>query len=112
MRTSLQIHAARVIGASATPITRVGFLPGTPPSNISAARLFRKVDLIIAGEQREWEGVYYAYDLASVGRPKAMITIGHAISEDPGMKLCADWLKTFVTDMPVAWIPAGEPFAS
>jgi hypothetical protein len=38
-----------------------------------------------------------------------MVTLGHAISEDPGMKLCADWLKTSITDLPVDWIPAGEP---
>jgi hypothetical protein len=46
------------------------------------------------------------------GDKKAMVTLGHAISEDPGMKLCADWLKTFITDLPVEWIPAGEPFNS
>jgi putative NIF3 family GTP cyclohydrolase 1 type 2 len=103
-------HSLRVIGSLNTRITRVGFLPGTPPSNISASRLFPKVDLIIAGEQREWEGVYYAHDLVTSGQPKAMITIGHAISEDPGMKLCADWLKTFIQDVPIDWIPAGEPF--
>jgi hypothetical protein len=32
------------------------------------------------------------------------------ISEDPGMKLCAEWLKTFIQDVPIEWIPAGEPF--
>ena len=107
----LGVHSLRIIGAANTRVTRVGFLPGTPPSNLSASRLFPKVDLIIAGEQREWEGVYYAYDLVTSGQPKAMITVGHAISEDPGMKLCADWLKTFMTDIPIEWIPAGEPFA-
>lgn len=107
----LGAHALRVIGSASTQVTRVGFLPGTPPSSISASRLFPKVDLILAGEQREWEGVYYAHDLVTSGQPKAMITVGHAISEDPGMKLCADWLKTFITEIPIEWIPAGEPFA-
>jgi putative NIF3 family GTP cyclohydrolase 1 type 2 len=111
VETKLSVHALRVIGSAKTRVTRVGFLPGTPPSNISAARLFPNVDLIIAGEQREWEGVYYAHDLVTSGQPKAMITIGHAISEDPGMKLCADWLRTFITEIPIEWIPAGEPFA-
>jgi hypothetical protein len=31
-------------------------------------------------------------------------------SEDEGMRLCADWLKSFVTEVPVEWIPAGDPF--
>jgi hypothetical protein len=28
----------------------------------------------------------------------------------PRVRLCADWLKTFVTEVPIAWIPAGDPF--
>jgi hypothetical protein len=26
------------------------------------------------------------------------------------MRLCADWLKTFISEVPVQWIPAGDPF--
>jgi hypothetical protein len=26
------------------------------------------------------------------------------------MRLCADWLKTFISEAPVEWIPAGDPF--
>jgi hypothetical protein len=26
------------------------------------------------------------------------------------MRVCADWLKTFISEVPVAWIPAGDPF--
>lgn len=26
------------------------------------------------------------------------------------MRLCADWLKTFIPEVPVDWIPAGDPF--
>ena len=107
----LNVRSYRVIGSGDTRVTRVGFLPGTPPSATAAARLMPKVDLVIAGEQREWEGIYYAHDTVVAGHKKAMVTLGHTISEDPGMKLCADWLKTFITDLPVEWIPAGEPFA-
>jgi putative NIF3 family GTP cyclohydrolase 1 type 2 len=106
----LNVRSYRVIGSPATRVRRVGFLPGTPPGATAASRLLPRVDLVIAGEQREWEGVYYAFDTVAAGEPKAMITLGHAVSEDPGMKLCADWLRTFITDLPVEWIPAGEPF--
>lgn len=106
----LGVRAIRVIGDPQTRITRVAFLPGTPPSSISVARILPGVDLIIAGEQREWEGIYYAHDAVVSGDKKGLIAIGHAISEDPGMKLCADWLKTIVSEVPVEWIPAGEPF--
>jgi len=106
----LKARSYRLIGSSETRVTRVGFLPGTPPNATAASRLMPKVDLILAGEQREWEGIYYAHDTVVNGQAKAMVTLGHAVSEDPGMKLCADWLKTFITDLPVDWIPAGEPF--
>jgi hypothetical protein len=68
------------------------------------------VDVIVAGEQREWEGVEYAADANTAGQRKALILIGHWVSEDQGMRVCADWLKTFVPEVPVAWIPAGDPF--
>ena len=106
----LKARSYRLIGSSETRVTRVGFLPGTPPNATAASRLMPKVDLILAGEQREWEGIYYAHDTVVNGQAKAMVTLGHAVSEDPGMKLCADWLKTFISDLPVDWIPAGEPF--
>lgn len=106
----LGVHSFRVIGKLTTPVARVGFLPGTPPSPTAASRLMPRVDLVLAGEQREWEGVYYAYDMVTSGAAKAMITLGHAISEDPGMKLCADWLRSFITDLPIQWVAAGEPF--
>jgi putative NIF3 family GTP cyclohydrolase 1 type 2 len=111
VRSRLRVHAVRVVGDASTRITRVAFLPGTPPPSISVARILPNVDLVIVGEQREWEGIYYAHDAVTSGEKKALIAIGHAISEDPGMKLCADWLKTFISEVPVEWIPAGEPFA-
>ena len=32
------------------------------------------------------------------------------MSEDWGMREVADWLRSFLTDVPVEWIAAGEPF--
>ena len=69
-----------------------------------------QVDVFVAGEPREWEGPEYVQDAVTAGQQKAMIMIGHEPSEDPGMKLCADWLKTFISEVPVEWIPAADPF--
>jgi hypothetical protein len=66
--------------------------------------------LIVAGEQREWEGVEYPFDANTAGERKGMILVGHWVSEDQGMRLCADWLKSFISEVPVEWIPAGDPF--
>ena len=44
------------------------------------------------------------------GSRRASILLGHMLSEDWGMREVADWLKTFVTDVPIEWIATGEPF--
>jgi hypothetical protein len=32
------------------------------------------------------------------------------VSEQAGMKYCADWLRSFVTEVPIEFIAAPEPF--
>lgn len=51
----------------------------------------------------------YIYDANMAGQQKGMIIIGHWVSEDQDMRLCADWLKTFIREVPVQGIPAGDP---
>ena len=104
----LHIPAIRVIGDPESTVRRAGLMQGTAPFH--ASTVLPKVDVIVAGEQREWEGVEYAFDANTAGERKAMILVGHWISEDQGMRLCADWLKSFISEVPVEWIPAGDPF--
>jgi hypothetical protein len=68
------------------------------------------VDVIVAGEVREWESVEYARDTVFAGEKKALILVGRVVSEEPGMSLCADWLKTVVTEVPIRHIAAGDPY--
>jgi hypothetical protein len=51
-------------------------------------------------------------DAAAFGRNKGQIILGHAISEESGMEDCANWLRTFVTEVPIQFIPAREPYWS
>jgi putative NIF3 family GTP cyclohydrolase 1 type 2 len=104
----LQLHAIRVIGDPESRVSRAALLQGTPPFH--ASTVLPKVDVVVAGEQREWEGVEYAADANTAGEQKGMILIGHWVSEDRGMRLCADWLKTFISEVPIQWISAGDPF--
>jgi hypothetical protein len=68
------------------------------------------VELLIAGESREWETVPYVQDAAAQGRHKALILLGHEISEEAGMDECARWLRTIFPQLPISFIPAKEPF--
>jgi putative NIF3 family GTP cyclohydrolase 1 type 2 len=104
----LNLKGIRVIGDPDAKVSRAGILQGAPPFH--ASRTLQQVEVVVAGEQREWEGVEYAWDLQSIGEKKGMILIGHWVSEEAGMRLTADWLKTFITEVPIEWISAGEPF--
>lgn len=107
----LQARTMRVVGDPKLPVSRVltswGYasqFPGIP----MIARA--EVDVLVCGETREWELVEYVQDMISSGQKKALIVIGHVLSEQSGMKLCADWLKGFLSEVPIQFVPAREPF--
>ena len=68
------------------------------------------VDLVVLGEP-QWENELslYNFDLQAAGIRKGMIVLGQQVSEEPGSGEMAAWLKTFISEVPVEWIPAGEP---
>ena len=68
------------------------------------------IQLLVAGESREWETVPYVQDAIAEGRQKALILLGHVVSEEAGMEECARWLRTILPEILVSFIPAGEPF--
>jgi putative NIF3 family GTP cyclohydrolase 1 type 2 len=68
------------------------------------------IDVLIVGEAREWEVVEYAQDLITSGKKKGLILLGHVVSEQAGMKYCAEWLKGFVTEVPVEYLEEKNPF--
>jgi len=99
----------RVIGDPQTPVRRIALLPGV--STLAAAmKSLPECDVLMAGETREWESVEYAQDTVASGRKKGMIMLGRVMSEEPGMNVCAGWLKALVPEVPVRWIPAGDPY--
>jgi putative NIF3 family GTP cyclohydrolase 1 type 2 len=99
----------RVIGDRATTVRRIGLLPGYTPIQASIA-LMPAVDLIVAGEVQEWESATYAQDVVFAGLKKGFISIGRVVNEAPGMQVCAEWLKTIVPEVPVRFVPAGDPY--
>jgi putative NIF3 family GTP cyclohydrolase 1 type 2 len=99
----------RIVGDPKTSLRRIGLLPGSTPIQASLA-LLPDVDAIVAGEVREWESVEYARDQVAAGRKKALILIGRISSEDPGMRVCADWLKTVAPGVPVRHVAVGDPY--
>ena len=113
IQAKLKIRTMRVLGDPQLPITRAnaswGYIGQFPGIN-QAARA--DTDLFICGETREWELVEYVQDMIASGKKKALIVLGHVVSEQSGMKYCAEWLKTFIPEVPVELIAASEPFWS
>ena len=99
----------RVVGREQTRVRTIGLLPGTRAVQEIVA-LLPQVDAVIAGEIREWESSEYSRDVVNAGLGKGLILIGRSLSEDAGMKMCADWLRPIVREAPVRWLPAGDPY--
>jgi putative NIF3 family GTP cyclohydrolase 1 type 2 len=99
----------RVVGDPRTMVQRIGLLPGTTPIQ-AALKLLPNVDAIVAGEVREWESVEYVRDKVFSAEKKGLILVGRIVSEEPGMNVCANWLKTFVPEVPIRHISAGDPY--
>jgi putative NIF3 family GTP cyclohydrolase 1 type 2 len=99
----------RIVGNRQLRVRRIGFLPGSVPIQ-TTLDVLPQVDALIAGEIREWESSEYARDTVSEGLPRALILVGRTLSEDPGMKACAQWLETIVPDVRCRWMPVGDPY--
>jgi hypothetical protein len=99
----------RVIGNPQTRVQTIGLLPGSTALQASL-NVLPGVDAIVAGEVREWETVEYARDVVAAGAPKGLILVGRVVSEDPGTKVCAAWIKTIVPELTTTWIAAGDPY--
>lgn len=102
-------RALRCVGNPSAKVSKILLGPGyaTPRMTVDA-------DVVIGGEQQEADGgsdnVEYVLDANSLGMAKGLIMLGHVVSEEPGMEDFANWLKTFIHDVPIQFVPAGEPF--
>jgi putative NIF3 family GTP cyclohydrolase 1 type 2 len=107
----LDTPVMRVVGNRDMKVTKVALSPGFGGFVRETHFLeMDSVEVLLVGETREWETVEYAADAVTEGRRKALIVIGHVPSEQAGMGECARWLKTFIKDVPIAFVPTKQPF--
>jgi putative NIF3 family GTP cyclohydrolase 1 type 2 len=111
LKHRLKIRVMRVVGDPKLKVHKVALVPGASGFGKETRALeIGDVQVLVTGEPREWETVEYVADAVTEGKPKALIILGHIPSEQAGMEECARWLKTFVSEVPVEFIPAREPF--
>src|ERR1700730_5370399 len=111
LKSTLELHSMRVVGDPKMKVTRVALSPGSAGMQREIGALEKPdIQLLITGESREWETVEYAADAVSEKKNKALIVLGHIPSEQAGMEECTRWLKTLVSEVPVNFVPAAQPF--
>ena len=111
IKAKLGARSIRVGGDPNAKVTRAALRPGMYLlSDLQALLAEPGVNLVVVGEP-EWENELsqYSFDLADSGAGVGYIVLGQQISEEPGAGEMARWLKTIITEVPVEWIPAGEP---
>jgi putative NIF3 family GTP cyclohydrolase 1 type 2 len=111
LKSRLNIRIMRVVGDPKLKVKKVALVPGASGfAKETRALEINDVQVLITGEPREWETVEYVADAVTEGKPKALIILGHIPSEQAGMEECVRWLKTFVSEVPIEFVPAREPF--
>jgi putative NIF3 family GTP cyclohydrolase 1 type 2 len=90
---------------------QIAVLPGFPPAEFQIGSLGEtNVDVLVTGEIHEWEVSEYVRDATHLGYPKGLIVIGHAASEEPGMRRIIPWLEERLPDVPIHFVQTGSPF--
>jgi len=110
IRKRLNMRAGiRVVGDRQALIRKIAVVPGSITIETGIRRL-PEADLLITGQSQEWDVTEYAFDASIGGWKKGYIMLGVVVSEDPGMRACANWIRSVVKNVPVEWIGMGDPY--
>ena len=111
LQEKLQLRCIRVVGHPSMQVSSVYANWGYVKRELGIQLLSRPdVDTLVTGETVEWELVPYVQDTIASGQKKALVLLGHVNSENGGMRYCAEWLRDFITEVPIGFVPAPEPF--
>jgi putative NIF3 family GTP cyclohydrolase 1 type 2 len=109
-KKKLGISKIQMTGDPAMICRKVAFSVGAAGGGPQILELAQSgADVLVVGEINEWETCEYARDAVFSGQMKALIILGHANSEEPGMKYLAEWLKPLVPGVKITHVPCGEP---
>ena len=107
----LNAGAVRIVGDKQARVSKVGLTAGFPGfAGNRHVMQARRLDVLVIGEDHEWETIEYAADAIAAGQLKGLIVLGHIPSEQAGMEEAARWLRTFIKDVPIEFVPTRDPF--
>lgn len=110
-KKKLDIQRVRMVGNPHMICSRVALVVGKLDGKLQIKLLGQDdVDVLVCGEINEWEICEYVRDATHHNQEKGLIILGHANSEEPGMKWCAEWLRSLLPGVSITHLPAGDPF--
>jgi putative NIF3 family GTP cyclohydrolase 1 type 2 len=111
LKAKLGIHVLRVVGDPKLKVKKVALVPGASGFQKETSALERNdVQVLICGEPREWETVEYVADAVTEGKAKGLIILSHIPSEQGGMDEAVRWMKGFVSEVKIEFVPTRDPF--
>jgi len=111
LQEKLKGSQLRIVGDLSMRFTNVALAVGAPGSQSHIRLLSGEfTELLVAGEAQEWETYQYVLDASMLGLKKAAIFTGHIPSEEAGMEYCAQWMKTFISGIPVIYLENGSAY--
>jgi putative NIF3 family GTP cyclohydrolase 1 type 2 len=111
LKSSLGIQHVRVIGDLQQSCQRVALLPGAWGGQRQVTTMeTEKPDVLVVGELSEWETAEYMRDTNLLGEKRALIVLGHNVSEEPGMEYFVEWLQPKLPQVKITHIASGDPF--
>ena len=111
VKMRLGLKTIRIVGDLTWHCERIAILPGFPPAEFQMDCLGDAgTDVLITGEIHEWETSEYVRDANHLGYKKGLIVIGHAASEEPGLRWIIPWLEKTLPGVAIHFVSSGSPF--
>jgi putative NIF3 family GTP cyclohydrolase 1 type 2 len=109
--STLGAGAVRISGDPEATVSRAVLTQGFPGFAANRHAIQRgNADVVIIGEDHEWETIEYVADAITEGHIKGLIVLGHIPSEQLGMDEFARWLRPLVPGVRVDFIATKDPF--
>lgn len=108
---TLDTRSVRVMGDSNLPVAKVAYGSHGLEQNMTQFQL-PGVDCMLVSEAREYDSFEYVRDTLLTGAKKGAIFISHVSGEDEGMNYFAQWIKPFVPEVPIQYIPTTDEYYS
>lgn len=111
VKQKLKLPKVKAIGNLSWNCQRIVLLPGAWGGRRQIDALQNeKPDLLMVGELQEWETSEYIRDAQHKGEKTALMVMGHAVSEEPGMEWLVHWLQPQFPKIKITHVPSKSPF--